>query len=65
MADPSLPPQAKPPGVPGWVKVSALAAVVVIAVVVIVMLLSGGEHGPGRHVPGNGGGDHAPMEHDS
>ncbi|HEV2755217.1 MAG TPA: hypothetical protein VG318_05505 [Actinomycetota bacterium] len=40
-----------PPPRPIWVKVS-LAVVLVITVVVIVKSLAGGEHGPGRHLPG-------------
>jgi ferric-dicitrate binding protein FerR (iron transport regulator) len=34
---------------PRWVKVLAVVAVLV-TVVVIVLLLTGGKHGPGRHV---------------
>ena len=45
---------------PRWVKVSVIVAIVVIAVVVGVMAFAGGEHGPGRHLPG---GDEAPAEH--
>lgn len=40
-------------GMPRWVKVSAIAAiaaVVVVLLVVAVLLISGGEHGPGRHM---------------
>lgn len=40
----------QPPGMPRWVQASLIAAVVVAVVVVVVMLLSGGEHGPARHV---------------
>lgn len=40
-----------PPGVPRWLKVSALIAGVVLLAVIAVMLISGGDHGPGRHVP--------------
>ena len=53
----------QPPPRPTWVKV-ALVVVLVIVAAVIVMAIAGGEHGPGRHVPG--GGDHTPaVEHDS
>jgi hypothetical protein len=38
-----------PPPRPRWVKVLAVVAVLV-SVVVIVLLLTGGNHGPGRHV---------------
>ena len=37
-------------GLPRWVKVSVIVAVLLALLVVVVMLLSGGEHGPGRHV---------------
>lgn len=37
------------PGMPRWVKVSALVVGLVVALAVAVMLISGGEHGPGRH----------------
>jgi len=37
-------------GVPRWVKVSGLIAAVLALLVVTVMLISGGEHGPGRHM---------------
>jgi hypothetical protein len=37
-------------GVPGWVKVFGLIAAALALVVVAVMLISGGEHGPGRHM---------------
>ena len=43
------------PGTPRWVKVGAIAAVVVIVLVLVVMILSGGEHGPLRHVPSAAG----------
>lgn len=35
---------------PRWVKVSGIVAVLLALLVVAVMLLSGGEHGPGRHM---------------
>lgn len=37
-------------GVPRWVKLFGLAAVVLLALAIVVMLLSGGQHGPGRHL---------------
>jgi hypothetical protein len=36
--------------VPRWVKVSGIVAIVLAVAVVVVLLLSGGEHGPGRHM---------------
>jgi hypothetical protein len=45
------------PGTPRWVKVSGIVALVVILVLVIVMFATGGQHGPGRHLPsGDAGG---------
>lgn len=41
---------------PRWVKVFVIAGVVVALVVTAVLTLSGGGHGPGRHVPGGDGG---------
>ena len=53
-----------PPPRPGWVKALGIALVVVVAVV-IAMAISGGEHGPGRHLPGGGGpGADATAPHD-
>lgn len=43
------------PGTPRWVKVGAIVAVVVVVLVLVVMILSGGEHGPMRHVPSAAG----------
>lgn len=37
-------------GVPRWVKVSGMVAAVLALLVVAVLLISGGEHGPGRHM---------------
>jgi hypothetical protein len=36
--------------VPPWVKVFVIAAVGLALLMVVVMLLSGGRHGPGRHL---------------
>ncbi|MFP8958981.1 hypothetical protein ACLIYP_00110 [Streptomyces nanhaiensis] len=47
------------PGIPRWVKVSGIVAAVLVALVVLVMLLSGGEHGPGRHLPSGATQSHA------
>jgi hypothetical protein len=38
------------PRLPRWVKVSGIVAIVLAVAVVAVLLLSGGEHGPGRHM---------------
>lgn len=37
-------------GVPRWVKLFGLAAILLLALAIVVMLLSGGQHGPGRHL---------------
>jgi hypothetical protein len=42
------PPELQAPGMPRWVKVSAIVTIVLVALVVV-MLLVGGDHGPGRH----------------
>lgn len=54
-------------GMPRWVKVSGIIAIVVVLVVVIVLLVSGGEHGPRRHLPGGEtpGGHTLLVEHGS
>ncbi len=41
--------EAAPPGIPGWVKISAAVVVVLVLVLVLVMAVAGGEHGPGLH----------------
>jgi hypothetical protein len=57
-------------GTPRWVKVAGIIALVVL-VMLLVALLSGGKHGPGRHLGDSGAGslpavaatalaDHAP-----
>lgn len=52
----------QPPPRPLWVKLS-LVVVLVIVVAVVVMAMAGGEHGPGRHLPGGGKGHTPPAEH--
>jgi hypothetical protein len=47
-------------GTPRWVKVSAIVATVLV-LLVAAMLLSGGRHGPGRHLPSGGLGRPAPT----
>ena len=37
-------------GIPRWVKVFVVVAVVVLLLMVVAMLITGGEHGPGRHL---------------
>ncbi|MDQ3848999.1 MAG: hypothetical protein M3296_00065 [Actinomycetota bacterium] len=54
-----------PTATPRWVKAFAIVALVLV-VTVLVMLVSGGNHGPGRHLddhaPSSGHrGDHAPA----
>lgn len=38
------------PGVPGWVKVLGISLAVLVVVILLVMVISGGQHGPGRHM---------------
>ena len=42
------------PGMPRWVTV-LLAVAVLVAVVLVVALLTGGDHGPSRHLSGSDG----------
>lgn len=51
---------AEPPSRPLWVKVFGIVAAVLI-VVLLVLVLSGGGHGPGRHL--DGGSEGPPAEH--
>lgn len=41
-----------PPGVPRWVKQSALVVGLLVVIGIVVMLLAAGDHGPGRHAQG-------------
>ena len=47
------------PGMPRWVKVSGIVTLVLVVLVVIVMLATGGNHGPGRHLPSGDAGNQA------
>lgn len=52
-----------PPPRPTWVKFAAIG-VAVLVVAAIVVAIVGGDHGPGRHLPGGGGSDEtAPAQH--
>ena len=37
------------PGLPRWLKLSAIAVLVLIIVVVVLQLVTGAQHGPGMH----------------
>ncbi len=67
----------RPPRTPRWVRVSGTIAIVLVLLIVILKITGvGGNHGPGRHIPGGepaeqierdayGGeapGDHTPTE---
>ena len=46
--------RAAPPGIPRWVKISAVAVGVLILLFLILQLTGiAGEHGPGRHASGS------------
>ncbi len=46
----------EPPGMPRWVKVSAIIVGILVLLVVLVKVTGvGGEHGPGRHAPNGAG----------
>lgn len=53
----------QPPPRPRWVKISMIVALVVVAIVVVMAIAGGGEHGPGRHLPGGSDGHIRPVEH--
>lgn len=58
-------PTGSPPPRPAWVKIFGIILALVI-VVVVVMAISGGDHGPGRHLPeGDTNGHTPPVQHDS
>jgi hypothetical protein len=40
----------QPPGMPRWVKVFGITVAVLLVVMLLAMLVSGGRHGPGRHL---------------
>lgn len=48
------------PGMPRWVRMSAIIAGALILLAVIAVIISGGRHGPGRHLP-SGGADDGPA----
>lgn len=60
MAEPTPAHNSTPPKAPRWVKVSGLIVALVVVAVVLIMALAGGEHGPGRHLPGGDDGGHTP-----
>jgi hypothetical protein len=49
-----------PPGIPRWVKVFGIVALVLVLLVIIMLFVSGGSHGPGRHIPSGDAGSHMP-----
>lgn len=60
MADPDEPIHATPPRRPRWVNIFGIIIVVVVVLVVVMALIGGGEHGPGRHLPGGDTQSHTP-----
>lgn len=43
----------RPPRTPRWVRVSGTIAIVLVLLIVILKIIGlGGNHGPGRHIPG-------------
>jgi hypothetical protein len=65
------PTEERPPSTPRWVKLSGIIVIVLILLVIILKLTGiGGNHGPGRHLPGGNpaeqikqeaSGDHIPS----
>jgi len=49
MTEPAQPSNDDHPGMPPWLKLSALVVAVAVVALIVVMLAIGGEHGPGRH----------------
>jgi hypothetical protein len=45
---------------PRWVKVFVIVTIIVVVLGVVIFLVSGGQHGPGRHLPGGGSGETPP-----
>lgn len=46
-------PQREAPGVPRWVKVTGIVVAALVLLVLVAQLTGlGGDHGPGRHLPG-------------
>ena len=43
--------QKRGPSMPRWVKVFGIGAIALLLLIAIIMFVSGGEHGPGRHMP--------------
>jgi hypothetical protein len=61
---PTEPDRGSTTSTPRWVKAFGIIGLALILLFVIAMLLSGGNHGPGRHIPsGNPGGHILPIEH--
>lgn len=52
--DPAAPQEIGSSGMPRWVKISLVVAVALVVLAIAVMAVSGGEHGPGRHLGGAG-----------
>lgn len=45
-------------GAPRWVKGFGIICLILVALVVVFLLVGNGDHGPGRHTPSGGAGDH-------
>lgn len=57
MEDPNVPNRAMreaAPGMPRWVRVSAIVTGLLVVAIVLMLVLGGGEHGRGRHMGGPG-----------
>lgn len=54
MVDPTDLDRGSPPPVPRWVRVFGIVLAVLVLILLAVLVLSGGQHGPGRHLSSAG-----------
>jgi hypothetical protein len=53
----------RPPSAPRWVKVSGIIVIILVLLFVILKLTGiGGNHGPGRHLPGGASAEQTELE---
>ncbi|MFT8323303.1 MAG: hypothetical protein ABF649_20775 [Bacillus sp. (in: firmicutes)] len=63
--DTNKPAPESPHSTPRWVKVFGIIVIVLVLLVVIIMIISGGKHGPGRHLKfDNASSQSSPVEYE-